>query len=187
MGLARCVGVTSSANNLTPPSTAVTVSKSSRSWSPGTPSKAGTCPQWCKALSMMPAKSHSALAERFGRTALTIECRLCGVSPSCCCTGGGHAHVQGRTASGDSTGGENISRPGLRSCEPPGFRSDARVCKFHAADHSANVNARLASLRGFGSAASFCVFQTVGPGKSHSIGNGHLPPRLCCRVFSGHW
>ena len=27
--------------------------------------------------------------------------------------GGGHAHVQGRTASGDSSGGKNISRPGI--------------------------------------------------------------------------
>ena len=40
---------------------AVPVSKSSRSWSPDPPSSAGTCPQWCRALSMMPAKSHSAL------------------------------------------------------------------------------------------------------------------------------
>ena len=28
----------------------------------------GTCPQWCRALSMMPAKSHSALAEGVART-----------------------------------------------------------------------------------------------------------------------
>ena len=43
---------------------AVSVSKSSRSWSPGPPSRAGTCPQLCRALSMMPAKSHSARAGR---------------------------------------------------------------------------------------------------------------------------
>ena len=49
--------------------TAVSVSKSSRSWSPGPPSRAGTRPQWCRALSMMPAKSHSARAGGFGRSA----------------------------------------------------------------------------------------------------------------------
>ena len=87
----------------------------------------------------------------------TIECRMCSISASCRCNGGGHTHVQGRAASGDSTGGENISQPGLRSSEPPGFRSDARVCKFHAADHS--VNARTASSRGFGCAAGFCTFR----------------------------
>ena len=37
-----------------------------------------------------------------------------------------------------------------------GFRRDARVCKFHASDHS--VNASVVPSRGFGS-ASFCVFQ----------------------------
>ena len=41
---------------------AVSVSKSSRSWSPGSASRAGTCRQWCRALSMMPAKSHSCRA-----------------------------------------------------------------------------------------------------------------------------
>ena len=33
------------------------------------PSRAGTRSQWCRALSMMPAESHSARAEGFGRTA----------------------------------------------------------------------------------------------------------------------
>ena len=56
------------------------------------------------------------------------------VSASCRCNGGGHTQIQGRTASGDSSGGENISRPGLRSGEPSGFRSNAQVCKLHAAD-----------------------------------------------------
>ena len=65
-------------------------------------------------------------------------------------------HIQGRTASVDSSGGENIGRPGLRSGEPFGFHH-ARVCKFHAADHS--VNARRVSSRGFGCAAGFCMFQ----------------------------
>ena len=140
---------------------AVSVSESSRSWSPGPSSRAETRPQWCKALLMMPAKSHSARAQGFGRTArvmaalrrrraiwisptsaahcdwrrclrrteafewrldaaarprskpagdkfrdfisvmrqFTIECRLCSISASCRCNGGGHAHVQGRAAS----------------------------------------------------------------------------------------
>ena len=46
-----------------------------------------------------------------------IKFRLCGVSPSCRCNGGGHAHIQGRTASRDSSGGEDISRSGLGSGE----------------------------------------------------------------------
>ena len=56
---------------------------------------------------------------------LTIKCRLRSISASCRCNGGDYAHVQGRTASWDSSGGENISRPGMRVCEPSGFRSDA--------------------------------------------------------------
>ena len=44
-----------------------------------------------------------------------------------------HTHIQGRAASWDSSGGENISRPGLRSCEPSGFRSGAWVCEFLSA------------------------------------------------------
>ena len=51
---------------------------------------------------------------------------------------------------GDSSGSENIRRPGLRSSEPPGFRGDARVCQFHAAE-----NARVVFPRGFGVAAGF--------------------------------
>ena len=61
-------------------------------------------------------------------------------------------HTQRRTASVDSRGGENNSRPGLRSSEPPGFRSNATICQFHAADHG--VNARVVPTRGF-----VCVFQ----------------------------
>ena len=81
-----------------------------------------------------------------------IKCRLCGVSASCRC----NTYVQGGAASGDSSGGENISRPGLRSGEPSGFRSDAQVCKFQATNHS--VNACAVSSRGFGSAAGFSMF-----------------------------
>ena len=86
---------------------------------------------------------------------LAIKCGLRSISAGC--NGGGHAHVQGRTASGDSSGSESISWPGLRSCELPGFRGDARVCKNQAADHS--VNARVVCSCGFGSAAGFCKFQ----------------------------
>ena len=52
---------------------------------------------------------------------------------------------------------ENVSRPGLRNCEPPGFRGNAKVCQFHAADHF--VNTSVVPPRGFGVAAGFCVFQ----------------------------
>ena len=61
----------------------------------------------------------------------TIECRLCSISSSCRCNRGGHAHFQGRAASGDSSRSENIGQPGLRSCELLGFRGNARVCQFH--------------------------------------------------------
>ena len=52
---------------------------------------------------------------------------------------------------------KNISRPGLRSGEPRGFRGNARVCQFHAADHG--VNARVVLPRGFCDAAGFFVLQ----------------------------
>ena len=47
----------------------------------------------------------------------TIDCRLCSISASCRCNGGGYAHVQDRTASWDSSGGQKISA-GL-DCEAP--------------------------------------------------------------------
>ena len=49
-------------------SSGIVMSESAMSWSPGPPSTAGTCPQWCKALPMVPAESHSARAEGFDRT-----------------------------------------------------------------------------------------------------------------------
>ena len=60
---------------------------------------------------------------------------------------------------GDSSGGENTSWPGLRCGELPGFRGDALVCQFHAADYG--VNARVVLPGGFGVAvaAGFCVLQ----------------------------
>ena len=67
---------------------AVSVSQSSRSWSPGTPSRAVTCLQWSRALSMMPAKSHSARAEGFGRTVRAMAAlrrrRAIWISVTCC-------------------------------------------------------------------------------------------------------
>ena len=86
-----------------------------------------------------------------------IKCRLRGVSESCRSDGGGHTDVQGRTASGDSSGGEHISQPGMRSSEPRGFRGNARVCKFHATDYG--MNTCMVHSRGFGCAAGFRMFQ----------------------------
>ena len=51
----------------------------------------------------------------------------------------------------------NISRSGLRSCEPPGFRGNGRVCQFHATNY--DMNTRVVRPRGFGGAEGFCVFQ----------------------------
>ena len=65
--------------------------------------------------------------------------------------------VQGRTASGDSSGGETISRPGLPSCEPPGFRGNAKVSQFHATNNS--MDTRVIPSLGFGSAVGFRKFQ----------------------------
>ena len=87
-----------------------------------------------------------------------IKFCLCGLSASCRCNAGGHAHIQGRTASGDSSGGEKISQLGLRSGEPLGVPS---VMPGSASfiTQTTSVNARMVSSRGFGSAAGFCVFQ----------------------------
>ena len=228
----------------------------------GLPSRAGTCPQWCRALSMIPAKSHSARAEGFGRTAramaalrrrraiwisfppamkgfrrqmlpvptggnvccvlkrssdglmrpavrgphkraevntllpqfsdfisvirkFTIECRLCSISVGCSCNGGGHAHVQGRTASGDSSSSKNTNQPRLRSSEPPGFRCSSGVCPVSRRrlqhEHTRCAPAWLRRC------CRFLRVPTVGQGKNCSIGTGHLPPRLCYRVFSERW
>ena len=69
-------------------------------------------------------------------------------------------------------------------CEFSGFRSNAWVCKFHAADHS--VNACAVSSRGFGSAAGFCMFQLwVQEGAAASALATSHPD--CCRVFSERW
>ena len=51
------------------------------------------------------------------------------VSSSRRCTGRGHTNIQGGAASWDSSGSENVSRPGLRCCEPsdPGLRVSIRT------------------------------------------------------------
>ena len=83
-----------------------------------------------------------------------IKCR---VSASCCCNGGGHTHIQGRTASGDSSGGETISQPGWCFCESLGFRGDSWVREFQSSEDG--VTARMVASSGFGSAAGFRMFQ----------------------------
>ena len=109
----------------------------------------------------------------------TIECRLCSISAGCRCNGVGHRHVQGRTASGDSSSSENTSRPGLRSCEPPGFRQGLPVSCHRL---------RRERTRGAPAWVRWCCrflrVAAVDPGRNRSIGAGHLPLRLCYRVFS---
>ena len=100
-----------------------------------------------------------------------IKCQACAASPRAAAAMEEATHTsRAALAFGDSSGGENIGRPGLRSSEPSWFRSSARVCKFHAADHS--VNARIVSSRGFGCAAGFCMFQLSGKEPQHR----HCPP-----------
>ena len=120
-----------------------------------------------------------AVAHPQSRQEVDIECpvvavprfRFCGVGglrPNAACaaspraanaTEEAHTNVHGGATSGHSSGGENISRPGLRSSEPSGFRSNARVCEFRTAHHS--VNARVVSSRGHESAAGFCMLKWV--------------------------
>ena len=59
-----------------------------------------------------------------------IKCCLRRISASCRSNEGGHTHIQGRTASGDISGGKNISWPAMRSGVTSGLRSDARFCEF---------------------------------------------------------
>ena len=96
-----------------------------------------------------------------------------------------HTHIQSRAASWDSSGGENVSRPGLRSCEPSGFRSNAWVCEFLTADHG--VNACAESSRGFGSACKFLRIPAAGPGRSHTNGTRQILSTLCCQLLSARW
>ena len=100
----------------------------------------------------------------------TVECRLCD-SAGCRCNGGGHAHVQGRTASQDSSFCQNISRPGLlqASCRRP--QRERKRCA-------------LAWLR---QCCRFLQVPTVGPGRDRCTDTVRHPPRLCCRVSSEHW
>ena len=116
---------------------------------------------------------------------ILIKCRLCSISTGCRCNGGGQAHVEGRTASWDSSGGKNISRPGLRSGEVSPLGSV--VMPGSASFMPQTTAVRVVSSCGLGCAAGFCVLQLEGPGRSHNIDNGHLPPRFCYQVFSARW
>ena len=66
-------------------------------------------------------------------------------------------HVQGGTASWDSSGSEKISPHGLRCCEASGFGGNAWVCEFQSTQDG--VNTCVVSSGGFGGAASLSVFQ----------------------------
>ena len=66
-------------------------------------------------------------------------------------------HIQNGAASKDSSGSENISRRGLRCCEPSGFRSDAWVCEFQSTQNG--VTACVVSPSGFSGAAGFSVLK----------------------------
>ena len=101
----------------------------------------------------------------------TIECRLYSISTGCRCNGRGHAHVQDRTAAGDSCSCENVSRPGLRGCEPSKFRSNSRVWQFHATKYG--MNTCVVPSRGFGRCCRFLRVPAVDPGRNRSIGTGH--------------
>ena len=74
-------------------------------------------------------------------------------------------HSQGRTASGDRSGGGYISRPGFRSGDSTGFRSNARICKFHAADQCQRTRSFLAWRP---LCCKFLHVPTVGPGTAAS-------------------
>ena len=82
----------------------------------------------------------------------------CAASPRAAAVLGEATH-KSRAAllSWDSSGGENISRPGLRCCQPSGFRGDTPICECQTTHHS--ENACVVSPRGFGGAAGFIVFQ----------------------------
>ena len=68
-----------------------------------------------------------------------------------------HTHIQSRAASWDSSGGEKISRSGLRFCGSYRFLGDARVRKFKSTEDG--VNASMVSSSGFGGAASLSMVQ----------------------------
>ena len=94
----------------------------------------------------------------------------CAASPqAAACNEGGHTHIQGRTASGDSSGGANISRPGLRS----GESSASAVMPWSASFADYSVNARIVSSRGFGCAAGFCIFQVLEENAASTLPTTH--------------
>jgi len=85
---------------------------------------------------------------------LTPETGLCRVTLGPSRVGGSHAHVQGRAASGDSSGGENIGRPGLCAYEPLRFCRNSCICEpdtlHYLLDHRIVPAGRLGGRTGFG-------------------------------------
>ena len=68
----------------------------------------------------------------------------------------------------DSSGREDISRPGLRCCEPSGINRTAWVCGFQPTQDG--VKTCVVSSCGFGSVASLSVFQLwVQKGTTQSV------------------
>ena len=94
-----------------------------------------------------------ALSQKF-QNFMSFAMQLTFKSSLCCISC--HTHIQSRTASWDSSGSEEISRPGLRCCEPSGFRGDAWVCEFQSTQNCMNASAVPSS--GYGGAARLSVF-----------------------------
>ena len=129
----------------------------------------------------------------------TIECRLCSISATFRCNGGGHAHIQGRTASGTaavvkiSAGLDCEAVSPLGSVAMPGsarFMSETTAWTHawcpRVASAVLQVGACSSSASRKGCAAGFCV-PAEGPGRSRSIDTAHHPLRACCRVLFARW
>ena len=113
------------------------------------------------------------------------RCLRC-VASCCCCIGRGYTlHVQGGTVSWDSSGSENISWLGLRSCASSGFCGNARVSECFTAYHS--VNACVVSSCGFGGAANFSVFQLWVQKRNQTIGTDQILSTPCYQVVAARW
>ena len=111
----------------------------------------------------------------FCSASVTIKCRLRSISASCRCNGGGYAHVQGRTAAWDRSGGKNISRPGLRSGESSGFRRKCPgpqvSCRKPRREHTHSAPAWLQRC------CRFLRAPAEGPERSRSTDTARHPPR----------
>ena len=69
----------------------------------------------------------------------------------------GSTHIQGRAASWDSSGGQNICRPGRSVCQPPGLRRDGWVREPQAANQG--PDARIVPTCGLPLGASLAVLE----------------------------